>query len=48
MVYRNNRWMMRGIVSAGVTNGNSGLCVLTEYIIFTDIAKFLPWIHQHI
>lgn len=47
MVYRNNRWMIRGIVSAGLTNGKNGQCILTEYIIFTDVAKFLPWIRQY-
>lgn len=47
MMFHNNRWMIRGLVSSGLTNGNGGQCILTEYIIFTDITKFLPWIRQH-
>lgn len=48
MIYRNSRWMIRGIVSAGLSDANNGLCKLTDYIIFTDIAKFLTWIRPFI
>lgn len=48
MIHRNNRWILRGIVSAGLSDANNGLCKLTDYIIFTDVAKFLPWIRAHI
>lgn len=44
MIRRTNRWMLRGIVSTGLSDANNGLCKLTDFIIFTDIAKFLPWI----
>lgn len=44
MIRRTNRWMLRGIVSTGLSDATNGLCKLTDFIIFTDIAKFLPWI----
>lgn len=39
------RWRVRGIVSVSLRpdNGDS-TCNLNEYIVFTDAAKFIPWI----
>lgn len=45
MVHRNDRWIIRGIVSAGLSDVNNGMCKLTDFIIFTDVEKFLPWIY---
>lgn len=47
MIHRNGRWMLRGLVSAGLSDANNGMCKLTDYIIFTDVAEFLPWIRAH-
>lgn len=65
MIYKNNRWMLRGTVSAslpmatiatGATTTNSKLsskgrnetqksnCNVNQYVIYTDVGKFLDWI----
>jgi secreted trypsin-like serine protease len=36
------KWFIRGIVSASLRDGAS--CDVNSYAIFTDIAKFMPWI----
>lgn len=43
---RNGRWMLRGIVSAGVNDPNNNGCKLHDYVIFTDVAKFTEWIRE--
>ncbi|XP_017063700.1 serine protease gd isoform X1 [Drosophila eugracilis] len=50
-IMRNNRWMLRGTVSAAlpaVESQDSGsshkLCCKNQYIIYADVAKFLDWI----
>lgn len=44
---RKNRWTLRGIVSAGLNDINTGGCMLTEYVVFTDVSKFTDWIKQY-
>lgn len=39
-------WYLRGIVSSSLTDSNTGTCNLNEYVVFTDIAQFLPWIRS--
>lgn len=43
----NNRWTLRGIVSAGINDANTGGCKLTDYVVFTDVAKFIDWIRSY-
>lgn len=42
-----NRYELRGIVSRSVT-GEQMLCDSTKYVVYVDIAKFLPWIREQI
>ncbi|XP_034115053.1 serine protease gd [Drosophila albomicans] len=46
MVLRNNRWMVRGIVSLAQRAGNS--CDLSRYVIYCDVARHLSWIEQNV
>jgi hypothetical protein len=39
---QDGRWYLRGIVSAGLINGQT--CYVDRFTVFTDVAKFLPWI----
>ncbi|XP_060532655.1 CLIP domain-containing serine protease B15-like isoform X2 [Cylas formicarius] len=39
-------WQLRGIVSVGVALQSQGVCDTSHYIIFTDVAKYLPWIRE--
>ncbi|GAB0097624.1 hypothetical protein DMENIID0001_132840 [Sergentomyia squamirostris] len=41
---RNDKWVLRGIVSTALTDTKTSSCNLKEYTIFTDIVSFLPWI----
>ncbi|XP_021196495.2 transmembrane protease serine 9 isoform X1 [Helicoverpa armigera] len=46
MVFRQNGiWYLRGLVSLSVARQNEYRCDPTHYVIFTDLAKFLPWIY---
>lgn len=47
-LYRNNRWILRGIVSAGLSDANSGACKLMDYVVFTDVSLFRTWIQSNI
>ncbi|XP_050677588.1 serine protease gd-like isoform X2 [Leptidea sinapis] len=40
-------WYLRGLVSLSVARHNEYRCDPSHYVIFTDLAKFLPWIKQH-
>ncbi|GBP45824.1 Serine protease gd [Eumeta japonica] len=47
MVFKiDNHWYLRGLVSLSVARQNEYRCDPTHYVIFTDLAKFLPWIKQ--
>ncbi|XP_055853321.1 serine proteinase stubble-like [Episyrphus balteatus] len=48
MIYIRNKWMLRGIVSIGLSNQNDRQCNLKEYVVYTDIAQFLGWIYANI
>ncbi|XP_055695238.1 serine protease gd-like isoform X1 [Lutzomyia longipalpis] len=41
-----NQWTLRGLVSTspGVSQGS---CNLNEYVVFTDVSKFIDWINSH-
>ncbi|XP_034490185.1 serine protease gd [Drosophila innubila] len=51
MIMKNNRWMLRGTVSATLPVvprrshiDDSGPCCSKQYIIYADVAKFIDWI----
>ncbi|CAH2052767.1 unnamed protein product, partial [Iphiclides podalirius] len=44
----NDAWYLRGLVSLSVARQNEYRCDPTHYVVFTDLAKFLPWIRQNI
>ncbi|XP_030371339.1 serine protease 42 [Scaptodrosophila lebanonensis] len=46
MVKRNNRWLLRGIVSLG-ERGTPGQCNLNQYVLYCDLSKHMAWIMQH-
>ncbi|CAH0595236.1 unnamed protein product [Chrysodeixis includens] len=49
MVFNSGRtWYLRGLVSLSVARQNEYRCDPTHYVIFTDLAKFLPWIKQYV
>lgn len=39
-------WYIRGMVSASVPVKEKAVCDPYNYIIFTDVAKFAPWIRK--
>lgn len=43
----NNKWMLRGIVSAALSDPIVNSCNLAEYVVFTDAAKFVGWIRSY-
>ncbi|KAJ8712862.1 hypothetical protein PYW08_008166 [Mythimna loreyi] len=49
MVFKQNGiWYLRGLVSLSVARPNEYRCDPTHYVIFTDLAKFLPWIYSKV
>ncbi|XP_066153841.1 limulus clotting factor C-like isoform X2 [Euwallacea fornicatus] len=42
----NSVWQLRGVVSIGVAKQNQAICDTKQYSIFTDVAKYVPWIKQ--
>ncbi|KAJ8712865.1 hypothetical protein PYW08_008169 [Mythimna loreyi] len=49
MVFKQNGiWYLRGLVSLSVARPNESRCDPTHYVIFTDLAKFLPWIYSKV
>ncbi|XP_058824443.1 plasminogen-like [Topomyia yanbarensis] len=48
MVFKqSNRWFLRGIVSVSAALQNKVSCDPNHYAVFTDVAKFLPWINSY-
>ncbi|KAJ6635913.1 Serine protease gd [Pseudolycoriella hygida] len=43
----NNKWMLRGLVSAALADPIVNTCNLGEYVVFTDAAKFVSWIRYY-
>lgn len=43
---RNNRWTLRGTVSASLGQKLKGapVCDLKNYVIYSDVAKFISWV----
>lgn len=48
MIYQNDRWTLRGIVSAGVSDLNTKSCKLTDYVLFTDVSQFSSWLRAYL
>jgi len=48
ILYDAGRYQLRGIVSRSLYDGDQMTCDLTRYVVFADVAKFLPWIRQQI
>ncbi|XP_005186800.1 serine protease gd [Musca domestica] len=55
MIFRNNRWVLRGTVSGSLpmfemqtkrTKSRTATrsCSINQYVVYTDVAKFLDWI----
>ncbi|CAK1589942.1 unnamed protein product [Parnassius mnemosyne] len=44
----NDSWYLRGLVSLSVARQNEYRCDPSHYVVFTDLAKFLPWIRENI
>ncbi|GAB0099246.1 hypothetical protein DMENIID0001_150960 [Sergentomyia squamirostris] len=44
----NGRWTIRGIVSASLTDMLTSSCNLKEFVVFTDVAKYVDWIKTFI
>ncbi|KAH8232320.1 hypothetical protein KR032_004182 [Drosophila birchii] len=45
MVLRNDRWVIRGVVSISPSKG--GACDLSLYVIYCDISMHIDWIQQN-
>ncbi|XP_058812104.1 CLIP domain-containing serine protease B15-like [Topomyia yanbarensis] len=43
-----DRWFVRGIISFSPTIENSGRCDPFEYVVFTDVARYVDWIAQQL
>ncbi|KAJ6633491.1 Serine protease gd [Pseudolycoriella hygida] len=44
----NNRWFLRGIVSAAIADSSNSICNQGSYIVYTDVAKFVSWIRTNL
>lgn len=42
-----DKWFLRGIVSSTLTDQITYSCNLSEYVVYTDVAKFISWIKLH-
>jgi len=47
IVKSSNRYYLRGVVSAGSPNAD-GQCDLSNFVLFTDTAKFTDWVKNYI
>uniref|UniRef100_A0A0A1WRV5 Serine protease gd n=1 Tax=Zeugodacus cucurbitae TaxID=28588 RepID=A0A0A1WRV5_ZEUCU len=46
MLFRNNRWVLRGVVSAG--HSSHYHCDLFQYVVYCDTVKYMTWIRQNL
>lgn len=42
-----NQWQIRGLVSFSAVREDRDTCNPKSYVIFTDLAKYLDWIHEN-
>lgn len=45
-LYRNGAWRLRGVVSNSLQNPETRICDVTNYAVFTDVARFSTWINN--
>jgi secreted trypsin-like serine protease len=45
---RNDRWLLRGIVSAGLPDPIQQTCDLKKYVVMSDVAKYQDWIMSYL
>lgn len=45
MMKRNGKWTLRGVVSMSLAD-QGRRCDLSQYLVFTDVGKFLSWIRN--
>jgi secreted trypsin-like serine protease len=43
----NGKWVLRGVVSAGLPNPVTLTCDLKKYVVLSDTVKFMDWILWH-
>ncbi|XP_017046754.1 spermosin [Drosophila ficusphila] len=48
MVKQGDRWLLRGIVSAGERGTTNGACQLNQYVLYCDLSKHIDWINDNI
>lgn len=48
VMYKNNAWRLRGIVSNSLQNPETRICDVTNFAVFTDVPKFSSWINNNI
>lgn len=41
---KDDRWILRGIVSTSLLDQEQKSCDLKHYVVFTDASKFLDWL----
>lgn len=48
MIFQEDQfYFIRGIVSLTIARKDSNLCDSEEYVVFTDVAKYLSWIEEN-
>lgn len=46
ILFQNGVWQLRGIISVALADPVTGMCNLKQFVVFTDVAKFIPWINS--
>lgn len=46
ILFEDGVWQLRGIISVALADPVTGMCNLKQYVVFTDVAKFIPWINS--
>ena len=45
---RYGRYHLRGLVSLSLLDSETKICDLREFIVYVDVAQYIPWIQQEI
>lgn len=48
ILQKDDRWTLRGIVSTSLLDQEQRSCDLKNYVVFTDVSKFMDWLLPHI
>lgn len=46
ILFEDGVWQLRGIISVALADPITGMCNLKQYVVFTDVAKFITWINS--